>query len=262
MLKTIKKIIIGSFSILVLSVLCLTTFILNPSLSYANETQIDIVTIHHNEELSDGYEKVILNALDILKTSDLYTNDISIDLCLNDDKIYPNLHPLYGKALGYAVFNKAVLKNGKPNFNENLIETEWPENNFENRKFKLSWLLAHEFSHNLQYAYNAPYIVLNSLGKINWKFEGHAEYISREFKNDGKLKNKIDRFLQEEQIEKIGFPVFKLEDGTQQMFSYYKYALMVQYLFEQKNLNFQQLCDLDQSEENIFNEMIDWAKAN
>ena len=99
------------------------------------------------------------------------------------------------------------------------------------------------------------------MGSLNWKLEGHAEYIAREFKGDGLLKAKIDKFLLEEQKEFKGLPVFELEDGTQQILSYYKYALAIQYLMEEKGLDFEQICSYETDLDVLFDEMIDWKNT-
>jgi hypothetical protein len=260
MIKTIKKIILSSLSILGISFLFWILFLLNPNWLYANKTQFDIVTVYHNQNLDEQTETVINNAIILISNSELFDDEISIELCLNDDKIYPNLNPLIGQPLAYAMLNKTVLKNCKIKFNENIAETQWEINNYEHRKFNLTWLLAHEFTHNLQYNANSNYVIKSTLGKINWKLEGHAEYVSREFMHDGELKNKIETYLIEEQKEHIGFPVFELEDGTEQILAYFKYALVIQYLMEEKELSFNQICDLERGLDKLYYEMIDWSK--
>ena len=127
--------------------------------------------------------------------------------------------------------------------------------------FDLTWVLAHEFTHNLQYKANAKYVVKNTIGKINWKLEGHADYISRGFKNDGQLIDKIDKYLVEAQKEHNGLPVFELKDGTKQILPYFKYALVVQYLMEQKGLNFYQICEIETSLNDLYMEMINWRNS-
>lgn len=83
--------------------------------------------------------------------------------------------------------------------------------------------------------------------------------MSREhIKNDGKLKEKIQQLLEEEQKEHIGFPVIELEDGTKQILSYFKYGLIVQYLLEQKKLNFNDICNTESSMEELYTEMLEW----
>lgn len=260
MIKTTKKVILSSLSILAISFLFWTVFLLNPSLSYANKTQVDFVTVYHNNDLDEETKTVINNAINLIETSELFKDEISLELCMNDDKWYPNLHPLVGQPLAYAMLNKTVIKNCEALFSENRAKTQWAINNYEHREFNLTWLLAHEFTHNLQYNANSKYVISTTLGKINWKLEGYAEYISRAFRNDGALKNKIEKYLIEEQKEPNGLPVFDLEDGTKQILSYYKYALVVQYLIEEKELNFNQICELETDLGTLYAEMLEWSK--
>lgn len=258
MLKTIIKVLISSISVLLFSCLGLTLLMLNPSWSYANETQHDFITIHHNQVLETATLDVLDDAIEILKTSDLYNEDIRLDLCLNDGSYYPNLHPIVGQASAYAMFNKTILDDSEPDFSLNVAVMEWAINNFERRTFNLTYLLAHEFTHNLQYAANKQYYLTTTIGKINWKLEGHAEYISRQFQNDDLLKEKIKIYLEELEKTHNGFPVFPLEDGTVQILSYYKYALVTQYLMEQKNFDFDKICKDTRNLEDVYNEMLNW----
>jgi hypothetical protein len=48
------------------------------------------------------------------------------------------------------------------------------------------------------------------------------------------------------------------KDGTKQTHSYYKYALLVQYLIEIKNMNFYEICELDTDISEIYSELIEW----
>lgn len=261
MIKTLKKVILGSLSILGISFFVWILLLLNPNLSYANKTQVDFISIYHNQALEAETETIIRDAIGILKKSDLFNEQVSIQFCLNDDKIYPNLHPFAGQPLAYAFLNKAIAKNCTLNFGDNTAEAQWVVNQNELRKYNLTWLLAHEFTHNLQYQAKRNYVIRSTMGSLNWKLEGHAEYIAREFKRDGMLATKIDRLLVEEQKEFKGLPVFELEDGTQQILSYYKYALLIQYLMEEKGLDFDQICEYDKELDELFEEMLSWRKT-
>jgi len=159
------RVFLGSISILCLSALTLSLFVLNPSWSYANQTTIDFVTVHHNLELEQETEEVITEAIAILKTSPLYNKATAIDLCLNDDKIYPNLNQLYGQCLAFATLNVTTLKNCRVSFKDRLVYTKWAANNLEDRKFNLVNLLAHEFTHNLQNQNDFNYVFKSTLGK-------------------------------------------------------------------------------------------------
>lgn len=260
MLKTIKRVVLSSLSILGISFLIWTLFLLNPSWSYAHKTQFDMVEVYHNTPLEENTEQILQAAIQRIKQSDLFNNATAIQLCMNDDPVYPNLQPWLGGPLAYATLDKTTMKNCTINFNKNEATTQWAVNDNEFRRFDLTWLLAHEFTHNLQFQANTYYVVTSTLGTINWKLEGYAEYISRAYKKDGLLKERIKKYLEVEQIEHIGVPVFELADGTKQPLYYFKYSLIVQYLMDEKGMNFHQICELETGLEDLYNEMLDWSE--
>ncbi|MEM9546779.1 MAG: collagenase [Bacteroidota bacterium] len=260
MLKTFKRVVLGSLSVLGISLVIWILIALNPNWVYAHQTEIEFITVFHDEELQEGTEQVLYSAIDLIKESALYHKDITIDLCLNDNSFYPKINPLVRLATAYAMLDKTVLRDCSPNFSANRIETKWAVNNHEKRKFDLTWLLAHEFTHNLQYDYDTYYMINSTLGKINWRLEGHAEYISRAYKNDGLLAEKIDYYLHEKEKEYSGLPVVKLENGTLQVLSYLKYATMIQYMMEVEKFSFQQIIDDNREESDVYTAMLAWYK--
>lgn len=217
---------LGTLSVLGISLMIWIILLLNPQFSYANKTQFDFITLHHNFPLQSGTEQVLRAAIDRIKTSALYQKDLSIDLCLNEGSIYPSLNPFARGPMAYAMLNKSVIKNCDINFDAHLAETKWAINQYEHRKFDLIWLIVHEFTHNLQFYADPFYIFRHDLGQINWKLEGHAEYISRSFKNDGLLPEKIKKLITLKQQAFTGLPVFEREDGTMQIYPYFKYAVV------------------------------------
>ena len=262
MYNTIKKIIVGCISILGITTLTWIALFLNPQWSYAHQTNYDYVTVFHNHDLPVGTEQVINDAIEILKDSELFMDETHIQLCLNDDdQLYPHLHPLVGAPYAYAALDKTIIKNCKLDFDNNVLVTQWKVNNNEERKFDLTRSLAHEFAHNLQFAQNFSYVIKSTMGNRNWKLEGHAEYIGRGFRNDGKLKEKVTFFLEEERKDRNGIPVFDLKDGTKQILSYYKYALVVQYLFDIKGMDYMKLCDEPRQLDTLYEEMIIWSRG-
>lgn len=261
MYKTIKKVIVSCISILSITTLLWIALFLNPQWSYAYETNFKYVTVFHDKPLPNGTENVINKAIDILKTSELFNENIHIDLCLNDNnQLYPHLNPLVGNPYAYATLDKTIIKNCSVDFDHNVLTTEWEVNGNELRKFDLSIALAHEFVHNLQFEANAMYVISSTMGDRNWKLEGHAEYEGRGFKDDGRLREKIQFYLIEVEKNHEGIPVFELADNTKQILSYYQYALVVQYLMEVNDLDYFQLCNASLNLDEAYNEMIDWAK--
>jgi hypothetical protein len=258
MKKTNKKVFLSLLSFVGFSILLWIILLFNPSLSYANKTQFGMVTVYHNQVLDKGTEKVLNDVNEILKSSRLYDSNLNIQLCLNDDKFYPHINPfLLGQPVAFALFNKTIAKNGKYNFNKNSIEVQWKPND-ELRKYNLTMTLAHEFTHNLQYNANRNYMIKTSFRKNNWKLEGYADYIARKFKNDGILQDKIDNYLIEENNIHKGLPASIDEFGIYWFYGNYKYALIVQYLMEEKNMKFNQICELNKDMNAIYSEMLEW----
>ncbi len=260
MLKVIKKVILGSVSILGMSFMMWTFLLLNPNWVYGKSMTIDNVTVYYNSDLETSAENTIKKVLEIVSSSEIYKNENTIQLCMNDNSIYPNLHPV-ASGTAYAFLNKTVIFSSSPNFRENTAEFQWEINNYELRKYNLTYLLAHEFMHNVQYEQNKRYSISTTFGKQNWKLEGHADYIARQFKNDGLLKTKIRKYLTEAKKKHVGIPVFELEDGTIQNLSYYKFALVVQFLMEERGMDFDQICQLDTNLNDLFNDMINWSQS-
>jgi hypothetical protein len=261
MFKAIKRVILSSIAVLTASLTVWLVLFLNPSISYAHSTTFDYVTVYHNDKLEENTENVIASAVETIKKSAIFDESMHIHLCLNDDLFYPKLNPIVGDPIAYALFNKTVIKNCTTSFEENILTTEWEVNNFEKRKFELTWILAHEFSHNMQYHFDSKYQITSTLGHINWKLEGHAEYIARNYINDGLLKEKIFTLIQELEKEQSGLPVRELENNTLQIQSYVKYALVVQFLLEEKKLSYSELCKSTKTLEESYNEMLRWAQG-
>ena len=76
----------------------------------------------------------------------------------------------------------------------------------------------------------------------------------------GSFKAKVRVFVEEQKKEHNGLPVFELEDGTKQIFSYFKYSLVVQYLMDEKGMDFNEICREESSLDQLYSEMIEWSK--
>ena len=254
--KTILIVIISLFSVLIMSFMLWTTLLSYPNLSYSNETKFGQVTVFHNLELEDKTGEIIADAIEIVKSSELYDENKNINLCLNDDRIYPNLYPI-DETPAYTLSNVVILKKGDYNFNKNLVVMHWEKNGVY-QKMDLTWILAHEFTHCMQNNANFDYIKSTTKGQINWKLEGHAEYISKKFKNDGRLKEKIDDYLVKSQNGEDLVRVTVDKNGKKLTHSYYKYSLLVQYLMEIMDMDYFEICKLETNSDQVYSEMIKW----
>ena len=215
MLGRIKRLLKWGIALIILLFSLYVIFLLNPSLSYTHQTNFGQVTVYHNQPLEKATHKILSDALDIIRTSNLYDSTIHIQLCLNDDAYYPKLHPL-SNGIAYSFLNKSIINYSTPNFSKNISAYSWEINDYEERHVNLIWLLAHEFTHNLQFNWKWWF----QLESEFWQQEGYAEYISRKWKNDGQLLDKINVLLKENAKSHKGIPTFLMEDSTIQLLSY------------------------------------------
>ena len=253
MLKTIKKITLGSLLILLVSVASWLILLFNPSLLYAEKTEYGQITIHHANPLDPAYVEVMDEAISLIKASELYDKDLKIDLSLFQEGLtYTDLVAWYaGKANGYALLNKVGIS-AKVDFSKNHAFWQWEVNDMELRYWGLSEIIAHELTHTLQNHWDSRF----PLKYPWWKIEGYAEYISR--KNRYELKKEISRLLSEKNKEHKGLPWVVFEDGTGAPFSYFEATLKIQYLMEVKHLSYLDILSNELSEASVYKEMLKW----
>ncbi len=225
----------------------LLTIILNPSSTYANKTYYNNLTIYHNSKLDPSITTHLNNAISLIKTSEYYNGNLQLDICLNDGSIYPDIiKAIRGRAFAWGFYNKVVLQ-GTMNCSENIVE-------LNGYKWNLTQLVGHEMIHCLQFdklgLWNS-----NPIAKIdNWKWEGYAEYISRQNINQQDLVKNIDRLYQ---AEKDSWEI-TLEDSTITSREYYDYWILVQYCMNIRKMNYTQLLNDTTSEQSIQQEMKEW----
>lgn len=251
MLRNLKKITISLSSILGLGMLFWIVLLMNPSLSYAHQTDLDKVCVYHNRELPSGSEALIAQAYEILRKSELFSEDVEIQLCLNDGSNFPHRFPLKG-GIAYSYWNKAVIYRSQPDFIRNRAFYTWEENHGQERSWDLVELLAHEFTHTLQSQQNR----LSPLQYASWKIEGYAEYISRAHRKETfDLAENITKLKTARENPAKGLPWIRFEDGSGCPESYFTYRLLIQYLMEKKGLSYLEILELEKSEEEVEREM-------
>lgn len=124
----------------------------------------------------------------------------------------------------------------------------------------LTYLLAHEMIHVLQ---------ANKYGLLNfspikhppmWKLEGYPEYIARRetiLHQDYDFIREIDRYVKlNSETQDIWLEV---TENHFMPFYYYKGRLMVEYLIEIKGMTYDEILKDARSEEEIFDELIQWS---
>jgi hypothetical protein len=221
--------------------------ILNPMLIYANKTVHGNYTIFHNTKL----DPILINELDhatrFLRQSELYKSDLQLDFCLNDNSIYPRLiKALQGNAFAWGFYNKIVL-NGSTNFSKKHVE-------LNGYRWNLTQLLAHEMTHCLQFN-NSGFWKSKPIADIpDWKWEGYAEYVSRQGYDQKEISKNITRhFAADKNKWEIIFA-----DSTIAPREYYDYWILVQYCMDIKKMSYREILADTSGEQKIREEMRLW----
>jgi hypothetical protein len=224
--------------------------VLNPILTYANKTTHHNFTIFHNTKLDPIITLQLDNARKLLETSEFYNDNLNFDICLNDGSKYPNIiKAIRGQAFAWGFYDKVVLQ-GNLNCKNNYIE-------LNSYKWNFTQLLAHEMTHCLQFDKFGFWKSKPIANIDNWKWEGYAEYISRQNANQQDIIKNLDRLNQTDQNNwEITF-----EDNFITPKEYYNYWTLVQYCFDIKKMNYKQLLTDSTSEEGIRQEMMKWYNA-
>ena len=166
----------------------LLIIILNPILTYANKTTHNNFTVFHNKTFDPTLLTKLDQATELLKASEFYNPNLHFEVCLNDGSKYPKLiKTLRGQAFAWGFYDKVVLR-GTANFKYNYVE-------LNGYKWNLTQLLAHEMTHCLQFN-ELGFCKSKPIANIpNWKWEGYAEYISRQNADQKDLSKNIERLI-------------------------------------------------------------------
>jgi hypothetical protein len=230
----------------------LVTFVLYPSLLYANKTSIGNCNIYHNTPIDSMLIIRLNEAGEIVKSSELFDANLKFDICLNDGSRYPSLiKMILDEPIGTTFYNKIVFF-GKINVKENYgLE--------DKNKWNLTQLIAHSQIHCLQF---------NKLGvwKSNpianyptWKWEGFAEYSSRKETISNNLITNIYKLLIIENSTNHSWVEFSDNTGSSLMF--YKRRVLVQFCTDIKRMNFEQLLKDTTTEGVVEEQMMSWYSS-
>ena len=225
----------------------LLVIILNPLLTYAKGTSHNNYTIFHDKTLDRSLTIRLDEATALIKASEYYNSKLHLDICLNDGSGYPKLmQTLRGRAFAWGFYDKVVLQ-GTANYKDNYVE-------LNGYKWNLSQLLAHEIIHCLQFD-KLGFWKSKPVASIPvWKWEGYAEYVSRQNNNQKYLFKNITRlYATDKKSWAIYFP-----DSTIAPRQYYDYWTLVQYRMDIVKMSYQQLLADTTSENAVRQEMINW----
>ena len=225
----------------------LVIIILNPLLTYAYKTTHNNYTIYHNKPLNSTLAIKLDQATDLLKTSEFYNPKLKLDICLNDGSKYPKLmKTIRGQAFAWGFYDKVVLQ-GTANFKSNYVE-------LNGYKWNLTQLLAHEMAHCLQFDKLGLWKSKPFADIPNWKWEGYAEYVSRQNIHQKDLAKNIPRLIA---TDKNNWEV-TFSDNTIAPREYYESWTLVQYCMDIKKMTYKQILADTTNEQTIKQEMMSW----
>lgn len=247
MKKQIRKWTIRFTATILLIAALLLVIILNPVLAYANKTTHNNYTIFHGNTLDPAFLPELDHATELLKASEFYNPDLQLDICLNDGSEYPKLiQALRGQAFAWGFYNKVVLQ-GTANFKNNYVE-------LNGYKWNLEQLLAHEMTHCLQFN-KLGFRGSNPVADFpDWKWEGYAEYVSRQSNDQKELTTNIARLIA---ADKNSWGI-KFPDSTIAPRVYYDYWTLIQYCMDIRKMTYKQILADTTSEQTVREEMMKW----
>ena len=249
MLRTLKKMLIGVTSLLGFSCAFGLILLLNPSLSYAHQTQLNQVKVFHQQPLEPELKVALEKALTITSQSELFISEHPVKLCLNDGSRYPGLLGRMRGGVAYTFLNHVVMNQCELDVQQNIVFWRWAVNQYEWRSWNLTELLAHELTHVYQNEKNT----FDVLHHPSWKIEGYAEYIARKGRGPGS--DLFEQWLKAENQNQTGLPWFTFEDGTGIPVSYMKNWLQVQYLMDVKGMSYREVLADTSSQNTLLEEM-------
>ncbi len=247
MKKSLTKALFVLFLIGVFLFAFVVIILLNPKLFYNRKTKIDNFNVYHNSNLNSNLKSLLQETSEIIKSSEFYNKNLQLDICLNDNSLYPELiKKIRGQAFGYGFYNKVVLL-GTPNYEGNYVE-------FNGYKWNLKQLLAHEIVHCQQFD-NLGFYKSNPIANLpNWKWEGYAEYISRNSNDQNDLKQNIVRL---QSTSKNSWGV-KFSNQTITPRFYNDYWNLVKYCMDIKKMTYRDILIDTTSETKVKEEMTKW----
>lgn len=228
----------------------LVGLVLNPTLLYAKKTTYRNFTIYHNLPLDEHFTSRLDNAAELVKGSELYDENLTLDICLNDGSLYPRLmEALRGPAFGWGFYDKVVLM-GTANYKDNSIE-------LNGYKWNLTQLMAHEVTHCLQFHWFGLWKSNPIANHPNWKWEGYPEYVARRNTDQLNLTQNLQRRLTQESPDNNAWAIH-YSDSTIAPRHYDNARLMVQYCLDIKKMTYEALLKDTTHEQTITSQMLNW----
>ena len=224
--------------------------LLNPGILYAHKTVIGNFSVYHQLDLEEDFYQRLEVIEAIVRDSELYDSALKVDICLNDGSLYPNmLKAFMPPAFGWGIANKAVFQ-GTANFKENYVA-------LNGYRWNAEQLFIHELTHLYQFNHFGFWNSNPVANHPEWKWEGYAEYTSRQGESQASLFDNIKRLERARAEDPSGWGIL-FEDGTVAPRVYYDYWLLVQFCLDSKGMNYRELMDTPLSKTSLEREMRHW----
>ena len=244
--KTIKRLFIKFLLSLFIGVILLIATLLNPTLLYGHETKADQVTILHDKALPTGFSTLLGEVMQVVKGAEIYDPAFSIQLCLSDGSLYPELvTQVKGNGFGHGFYNIALISS--------QVHMQTNQATLNGYSWNLKKLLIHEILHTYQFNRYG----FKTLGFDQWKVEGYPEYISRQ--STVPLETGIEQLIDYEGHLPISDWVWVMEDdGSGRSLDYLKSHLLVRFMLEERRLTYHELLSDTTSKESTLDQMMEW----
>lgn len=243
----IKKLLLKLAGTALFLLILLITFLLNPSLLYANKTVYQNITIHHQGPLRADLFELIDQSLETVQRSEIAGPIWKSHLCLNDGSSYPGLvRRILGEDV-FTAFSDKVVFLGKDVQAYNRFYL-W------DRELKYSQFFTHGLVHNLQFKYHGLWGANPLGGYPMWRWEGYAEYVTLGKQYD--LKCLVEDY---EERKVPPYEWFALSNGEGTISLHVRHLILAKYAFEVKKQGYDQFLKDPQSESEAYEEVLSWA---
>jgi hypothetical protein len=251
MRKILKRILIGTVLTTIISVVTIVTLILNPQILFAEKKVHGDFNIYSNNDIPDSYQTTIDNAVELIRTSEIYEPNQKLDIFISDGTIFNELDTkILGYALAKCIHNNIILK-VEADFDKNIL-VGW------NTKRNLKKTIAHEAMHFYQMK---KYGVMK-FNPFNhppmWKLEGYPEYIANQADIKSVNYRLIDSITKLKEFEKTGENLIETEPGQLDPLVYFKGRVMMEYLIDIKRMTYSEILSNDLTEDKVIEEMTSW----
>lgn len=243
----IKKLLLKLAGTVLFLVVLLITFLLNPSLLYANKTVYQNITIHHQGPLRADLFELIDQSLETARQAEIASSGWKTDLCLNDGSSYPALvRRLLGEDVFTAFSNKVVFLGKDVQAYDRFYLWD--------RELKYSQFLTHGLVHNLQFKHHGLWDANPLGGYPMWRWEGYAEYVTLGKQYD--LKCLVEDY---EERKVAPYEWFALSNGEGTISLHVRHLILTKYAFEVKKQGYDQFLNDPQSESEAYEEVLNWT---